>query len=284
MNPIKKNNLIIIIGLLVIGTIFFSYINEDTDNLSIGAIVLNLTETVGFLIPTILLSGILSVIFKKKSQTFTWSRTLNISIFIFIILLLMNIIRNEKVNETINVKSESSENSYVYDLFKDYSNLNPQVNSANIYRSKINGYRIKIPDNWIIEKGNTLGTEFHCKPLSDDATIAVQAGQHASLLKIDIEMFPVEIMLDKFKQRMTGFKLLKDEITYLANEKTRHLQFSGEIFHIDGLHSLTTDFYIVLRKDRFYNIMLQSNSDKYQQYKNIFFEILKSFYFEDYNK
>ena len=172
----------------------------------------------------------------------------------------------------------------VYEIFKNYSDLDLKVNGANLYRSKINGYRIKIPDNWLIEKGNTLGTEFHCRPSSDDALISVQVGTLKGLNNIPIEKFPIDLFLNTIKNRVDNLRVLKEEMTSLANVPTKHIQFEFELNHLNEKYYKITDYYITIRNDKFYNIMLQAHKSKYDNYHDEFYESLKSFWFEDYNK
>ena len=37
--------------------------------------------------------------------------------------------------------------------FKDYSDLDVKLNKIGYYHSKINNFRVQIPENWILQKG-----------------------------------------------------------------------------------------------------------------------------------
>ena len=82
--------------------------------------------------------------------------------------------------------------------FKDYSSLDLGLNDNQYYHSKVNNFRIQIPQQWILMKGQALGIEVNSVSPDECAMFSVQIANLKNN-KISIEDIPDDFFLQLFK-------------------------------------------------------------------------------------
>jgi hypothetical protein len=168
------------------------------------------------------------------------------------------------------------------EIHKDYSNKNPVVNDNNIFRSKENNYRIQIPINWSVNKGNSLGAEFNAKSEIGDASLNIIVATLTSPPKFTAHDIPSETLMQTIKKNNPSSILLESEKQYLSNEKALYIKYRFNYKTLDTDTDIICIQYSIIKESKIYTVTLQAQEWTYSSYKNIFRETLKSFMLEAY--
>ncbi len=165
---------------------------------------------------------------------------------------------------------------------KDYSDKSPNVNDNNIFRSTENQYRIKIPENWSVNKGTSLGAEFNAKSELEDASLNIIVANLKTPPTFTAHDVPVETLMQTITKNNPTSKLIESEKQYLSNEKALYIKYRFNYKTLDTDTDIICIQYSVIKKTKIYTVTLQAQELTYSSYINIFRETLKSFLFEDF--
>lgn len=171
---------------------------------------------------------------------------------------------------------------FAQNQFKDYSNENPHVNGNQIFRSTKNEYRIKIPKNWKISKGNSLGAEFNAKSPLEDASINMIVVNLKTLPKFSAHDIPINAIMETIRESVPSAKLIESEKQYLSNEKAMYVKYHYNYKTIDINTDIICIQYSIIKETKIFTITLQSQEAVYSKFKEKFKETLLSFIFEKY--
>lgn len=163
----------------------------------------------------------------------------------------------------------------------DYSNKNPTVNGNNIFRSDENLYRIKIPQKWKINKGNSLGAEFNAKSPLEDASLSIIVANLKSPPTFTAHDVPVESIMKSVKANNPTSELIESEKQFLSNERAMYIKYKFNYKTLDSDIDIICIQYSVIKNTRIFTITLQAQELTYSLYKEVFKETLESFTFEN---
>ena len=165
---------------------------------------------------------------------------------------------------------------------KDYSKSAPKVNGNSIFRSTENFYRIKIPNGWTINKGNSLGAEFNAMSESGEASLNIVVATMKDSPKFTSHDVPVNVLVNTLKEKNETVQLIESEKQYLSNEKALYIKYKMNYKTVDSDTDIICIQYSVIKKNRIFTITLQAQQGKYSKFQDTFTETLQSFTFEDY--
>ncbi|MBC8458471.1 MAG: hypothetical protein H8D67_10800 [Deltaproteobacteria bacterium] len=184
----------------------------------------------------------------------------------------------------INVRAQAQDKRIDNKVYKDYSLIEPKVNDANIFRSEVNKYRIKLPRDWKINRGNSIGVEFNAISLfglggaSMNMVIAT-LDENAGISAHDI---PVDGMINLLKNRYPGVKLIESKKMFLSNEKCLLIKYSFGYKTLDYNVKLITSQYNVMRGNKAFTLTFQVAEELQKEHESVIEETLLSFVFEDF--
>lgn len=162
---------------------------------------------------------------------------------------------------------------------KDYSGQEPTLDTANIYRSETNKYRIKIPKGWKINRPNNIGVEFNAMHPMNIASMNVAIAEYDKPINISAYNIPVDKFIEQIKITYPTASLLKSEKLRLSNEECLLIKYD---FHLKKLDvNVITYQYNVIRGTKAFTLTFQVQKDFEEQMIGTFKETLISFVFED---
>lgn len=162
---------------------------------------------------------------------------------------------------------------------KDYSGQEPTLDTANVYRSETNKYRIKIPKGWKINRPNNIGVEFNVMHPMNTASMNVAIAEYDKPINISAYDIPVDKFIEQIKIKYPTASLLKSEKLHLSNEECLLIKYD---FHLKTLDvNVITYQYNVMRGKKAFTITFQAQEGFEKQITSIFEETLISFVFED---
>ena len=166
--------------------------------------------------------------------------------------------------------------------FKDYFSLDLGLNDNQYYHSKVNNFRIQIPQQWILMKGQALGIEVNSVSPDEGAMFSVQIANLKNN-KISIEDISDDFFLQLFKSnRVKEMKILFAEKTTIANQNAKHCLLSLSYNHLNENIDYLIDSYIFIYNDKLFHLICKTKKEYGQNYSDKFQSILTSFMLEYY--
>ena len=162
---------------------------------------------------------------------------------------------------------------------KDYSGQEPTLDTANVYRSETNKYRIKIPKGWKINRPNNIGVEFNAMHPMNTASMNVAIAEYDKPISISAYDIPVDKFIEQIKIKYPTASLLKSEKIHLSNEECLLIKYDFYLKTLDV--NVITYQYNVMRGKKAFTITFQAQESFEKQMTSIFEETLISFVFED---
>lgn len=164
---------------------------------------------------------------------------------------------------------------------KDYSGQEPTLNEANIYRSEINKYRIKIPKGWKLNRPNSIGVEFNAMHPLSKASMNIAITELDKPKNISAYDIPVDSMIQQLKIIYPTARLLESEKLHLNNEECLLIKYDFNYKTLDIDLNIITYQYNVMRGKKAVTLTFQVQEEFEKQMTSIFEETLISFVFED---
>ncbi len=166
--------------------------------------------------------------------------------------------------------------------FKDFSSLDVKLNEDGYYHSKINNFRVQLPPNWTLQKGQVLGTEISALAPDNGGVFILQIC-NLNKNKIDIDNLPNNFFL-KFleNKRVHKMKSIESKLTTIANQKTKYNSFTLSYSHLNEMLSFYIESYVFCYDDRMYHLLLKRKIEQKDNYQLEFKNILNSFMLEYY--
>lgn len=166
--------------------------------------------------------------------------------------------------------------------FKDYSNLDVKLNEIGYYHSKINNFRVQIPENWTLQKGQVLGTEISALAPDNGGVFILQIS-NLNNNKIDIDNLPNNFFL-KFLENKRAYKMktIESKLTTIANQKTKYNSFTLSYSHLNEMLNFYIESYVFYYDDRMYHLLFKRKIEQKDNYQLEFKNILNSFMLEYY--
>ena len=207
-------------------------------------------------------------IFKRK-----WNNKLYI-ILISIAWFSSLVIRNNYEKFDVNKNNTKVE-------FKDYSNLNIELNDNEYYHSKINNFRVQMPSEWSVNKREVLGTEISFLSPLQNTDFSLQIC-NLNGEKMNLDKLPNDFVLKlQENKRANEMSILESNFTTLANQKTKFTFFKISYNHLKESLTFFVESYIFIYDDKAYHLIFRS-TDKNNNYQQDYEAILKSFMLENY--
>lgn len=166
--------------------------------------------------------------------------------------------------------------------FKDYSSLDVKLNEIGYYHSEINNFRVQIPENWTLQKGQVLGTEISALAPDNGGLFILQIC-NLNKNKIDIDNLPDNFFL-KFleNKRAYDMKTIESKLTTIANQKTKYNSFTLSYSHLNEMLNFHIESYVFIYDDRIYHLLFKREIEQKDNYQLEFKNILNSFMLEYY--
>ena len=166
--------------------------------------------------------------------------------------------------------------------FKDYSSLDVKLNEIGYYHSKINNFRVQIPENWTLQKGQVLGTEISALAPDNGGVFILQIS-NLNNNKIDIDNLPNNFFL-KFLENKRAYKMktIESKLTTIANQKTKYNSFTLSYSHLNEMLNFYIESYVFYYDDRMYHLLFKRKIEQKDNYQLEFKNILNSFMLEYY--
>jgi hypothetical protein len=166
--------------------------------------------------------------------------------------------------------------------FKDYSNLNIKLNEINYYHSEINNFRIKIPNNWELQKGQALGIEISSISPNKDGLLSIQIA-NLNDERITVESIPDDFFIILLKNnRLQNLKTLESKNISIANQKGKFSSIEFTYNHLNETINQYLESYVFIYNKKVYHIILKTDINSKHKYETEFKEILNSFMLENY--
>lgn len=166
--------------------------------------------------------------------------------------------------------------------FKDYSNLNIKLNEINYYHSEINNFRIKIPNNWELQKGQALGVEISSISPDKDGLLSIQIA-NLNDERITVESIPDDFFIILLKNnRLQNLKTLESKNISIANQKGKFSSIEFTYNHLNETINQYLESYVFIYNKKVYHIILKTDINSKHKYETEFIEILNSFMLENY--
>jgi hypothetical protein len=166
--------------------------------------------------------------------------------------------------------------------FKNYTSLVLMLDANHYYHSMENNFRVQIPEEWSLLKGQALGIEFNAVSPDQTGMFSIQI---ANLKKdeINIDNVPSNFFLDALKSdRVKEMKILSNDMTTIANQKTKHHSLTFSYNHLNENIGYILDSYIFIYKNKAYHLICKEKGENGKIHSKEFGNILASFMLENY--
>ena len=227
--------------------------------------------TLGTLFCGLIFGSILYLIYRL------FSRKWNNKIYIIIIAVLWFII----------LVAPSPKNSKQSDFgnnveFKNYTSLDILLDSNQYYHSKVNNFRVQIPEQWSLMKGQALGIEFNAVSVDETAMFSMQIANFKGD-KINIDDIPENFFIEGFKSdRVKEMNISVSENTTVADQKAKHHSLTFSYSHLNQNIGYIVDSYVFIYKNKVYHLICKEKEGNGKAHSTQFSSILQSFMIEKY--
>lgn len=166
--------------------------------------------------------------------------------------------------------------------FPNYTNVEIKIDDNNYYHSKLNNYRVQIPENWSLFKGAALGVEFNATN-EDESAIFTMTVANLNGNNITVDDIPDSFMINLFKSdRVKEMNILKVDETTLANQKVKHHNFSFKYDHLGEEKGFFVNSYMLMKDNKSYFLVFKERIGFENTHSTEFNNILSSFMLEHY--
>lgn len=180
-------------------------------------------------------------------------------------------------------KENNKQTKFVYLVeFPNYTNVDITIDDNNYYHSKLNNYRVQIPENWSLYKGAALGVEFNATN-EDESAIFTMTVANLNGNNLTINDIPDSFMINLFKSdRVKEMNILKVDETTLANQKVKHHNFSFKYDHLGEEKGFFVNSYMLMKDNKSYFLLFKERIGYENVHTTDFNNILSSFLLEHY--
>jgi len=164
--------------------------------------------------------------------------------------------------------------------FKNYTSLDITLDDNQYYHSTVNNFRVQIPEQWSLMKGQALGIEFNAVSADENAMFSMQVANIKGD-EINIDEIPENFFIDGFKSnRVKEMNISISDNTTVANQKTKHHSLTFSYNHLNENIGYIVDSYVFVYKNKVYHLICKEKAKNGKTHSTEFDNILKSFMLE----